>query len=79
MTIAQAAKKVLDEAGKPMTVDEIYAAIRRQELFDFKAKSPKQVLRATLVKNSINSRSRKRSGQVFLIEDGGMRFKAQAT
>ena len=44
MTIAEAAQTVLRDAGKPMSTQEIYDKIIRQNLYSFGAKSPKGVM-----------------------------------
>ncbi|MEJ2652609.1 MAG: HTH domain-containing protein [Gammaproteobacteria bacterium] len=40
MKIHEAAKMVLQEAGRPMTIGEIHGAIVRRDLFTFRAKDP---------------------------------------
>ena len=44
MTIAEAAEQVLKNAGKTLSVDEIYAVIIQQNLYTFSAKNPKSVM-----------------------------------
>ncbi len=59
MTILEAALQVLDKAGEPMSVKEIYQEIVRGGLYEFGAKHPRSVLSGTLrnhVKKSANPR-----------------------
>jgi len=44
MTIADAAKKVLQEAGKPLSTQQIFDEITNNNLYSFSAKNPKGVL-----------------------------------
>ena len=44
MTIAEAAEHVLKNAGKALSLDEIYAEIIEQNLYSFGAKNPKNVM-----------------------------------
>jgi len=53
MTIIEAALTVLKAANKSLTRDEIYDAICRENLFDFKAQDPKSILNAQLRKNTL--------------------------
>lgn len=48
MSVADAAITVLREAGHPMSVAEIYAAILAKNLYTFKAKQPVLVLHQQL-------------------------------
>lgn len=48
------AAQILAEKQKPMTADEIFEAITSQGLYEFKAKSPKSVLRSQLRRHSAN-------------------------
>ncbi|PUB84848.1 MAG: hypothetical protein DBP02_07550 [gamma proteobacterium symbiont of Ctena orbiculata] len=58
MTIAQAAQLVLQDAGKAMHIDDIYAEILRRELYTFRAKKPKSVLSNTIRgKSTANSKA----------------------
>lgn len=52
-TIIEAAISVLKTANKPLSADEIYTAICRSNLFEFKAQDPKAILKAQLRKNSL--------------------------
>lgn len=52
MTIKQSATKVLQDAGSPLSLDEIFDGIRTQGLFEFKASSPKSVLSRQLRKHT---------------------------
>lgn len=59
MTISEAAQTVLKQAGKGLTVDEIYNEIIKQNLYTFKAEHPKSVVSQTLRKNSIDKNDKK--------------------
>jgi hypothetical protein len=52
-TIIEAAISVLKAENKPLSADEIYSAILKSNLFEFKAQDPKAILKAQLRKNSI--------------------------
>ncbi len=52
MTIAEAAKTVLKEANKPLSVQEIYDTIIQQDLYTFGAKNPKGVMSQTIRERS---------------------------
>jgi len=52
--IHQVAVDVLKAAGKPMSTAEIYAAIVKDGLYEFKAKAPKSVLRSQLRRHTTN-------------------------
>ena len=48
MTIYEAAIQVMRDAGKPLSLNEIYALIMDRKLYDFKARDPLGVLRSTI-------------------------------
>ncbi len=52
MTIAEAAKTVLKEANKPLSVQKIYDTIIQQDLYTFGAKNPKGVMSQTIRERS---------------------------
>jgi len=52
MTIAAVAQSVLREAGRAMTVEEIYDEIIRRDLYKFGAKNPKSVMSQTIREKS---------------------------
>ena len=52
--IHEVAAEILAEHKKPMTADEIYEVIASQDLYEFKAQSPKSVLRSQLRRHSAN-------------------------
>lgn len=51
MTLKDAAASVLEEAKKPLSVDDLFTEINRRKLFEFKALQPKAVLTRTLRKH----------------------------
>jgi hypothetical protein len=51
ITIHEVAADVLSENQRAMTADEIYEVIIERGLYEFKAKSPKSVLRSQLRKH----------------------------
>ncbi len=57
LTINKAARAVLSEAGESQFVFEITRRIADKGLFTFKVAQPKQVVLATLKRNSVNSHS----------------------
>ena len=76
MTIPDAAKKVLLEAGEPLSINDIYDRIIGLQLYDFKARDPRSVLRSAIRSraDNINNPSSK-SIRLFRLVDGG-RFLA---
>jgi hypothetical protein len=53
-SIHQIAAEILAAEKKPMTVEEIYEIITVRGLYEFKAQSPKSVLRNQLRRHSAN-------------------------
>lgn len=53
-SIHEIAADVLKEHGKPMTADEIYEVISSKNLYEFKAQSPRGVVRSQLRRHSAN-------------------------
>lgn len=51
MTILDACVAALREAGKPLSSDEIYERVVENGLYEFGAKDPKSMVRATLRKH----------------------------
>ena len=54
MTIREAAIQVMQHAGKPLTLKEIYIRIVGRELYDFKSKDPFGVLSKTIRSHTEN-------------------------
>lgn len=52
--IHEIAEEILAEYKKPMTADEIYDVIASRSLYDFKAKSPRSVLKNQLRRHAAN-------------------------
>lgn len=71
MTITQAARAVLQKHGRPMTVDEILEAIKREGLFEFKAKDPRGVLRKQLRRHTEGVRVAGDVPKYFSVESNG--------
>lgn len=71
--IHQVAAQVLAENKRSMTVDEIYEVIVSKGLYEFKAKSPKSVLRSQLRRHCGNTaeQSNKEEKPVFQILPDG--------
>lgn len=53
-SIHEIAAEVLQAEGKPMTADEIYSVISSKNLYEFKAQSPRGVVRSQLRRHSAN-------------------------
>jgi len=53
MTMLEAALLVLSKTNTPMSIDEIYAQILKDQLFTFGAKDPISILKAQLRKNTM--------------------------
>ncbi len=72
MTIPDAARKVLLEAGTPLSIKDIYDRITKLQLYDFKAREPMSVLRSAIRARSdnINNPSSKTT-RLFRLVDGG--------
>lgn len=78
-TIAQAAIEVLKETKQPMTAAEITEAILEKELYSFKTKDPKAMVRGAIERRSEGT-NRKNSTEIKLFEklsDGKYSLKAQ--
>jgi hypothetical protein len=59
MNIAEAARTVLRDSGKPMHVDEIYEQIIHRGLYIFGAKNPKRVMsQASLERSDANLKAK---------------------
>ena len=70
--IHEIAAEILAEQTRPMTADEIYDLIMSRGLYEFKAKSPKSVLRSQLRRHSaIVSRSDQSSVTIFKMSADG--------
>ncbi len=69
MTIWEAARTVLQDSGRAMTVDEIYNEVLRRELYRFGAKSPKSVLSQAIRERS--TANPKASAPVFRMVSKG--------
>lgn len=52
--IHEIAAEILAEHERPMTADEIYDVIAARGLYEFKAKSPRSILRSQLRRHSVN-------------------------
>jgi hypothetical protein len=71
--IHQVAAQVLADGKRSMTVDEIYEVIVSKGLYEFKAKSPKSVLRSQLRRHCGNTgeQSKMDAKSVFqMLSDG---------
>lgn len=55
--IHEVAAEVLAEHKRPMTADEIYESITSRGLYEFKARSPRSVLRSQLRRHAANAKS----------------------
>jgi len=53
MTMLEAALLVLNKTNAPMSIEEIYAQILKDQLFTFGAKDPISILKAQLRKNTM--------------------------
>lgn len=70
--IHQIAAEILAEHKRPMSVDEIYEVIVSRGLYEFKAKSPKSVLRTQMRRHSsIDTEGRNRSSAFFKVSLDG--------
>lgn len=73
--IHQIAADVLAEEKRPMTSEELYELIVSRNLYEFKAKNPKSVLKSQLRRHSENVSGAKQSGSpLFTLETDG-KFK----
>jgi len=70
--IHEIAAELLAEYKRPMTVDEIYELIMVRRLYEFKAESPKSVLRSQLRRHSANvTGAHKASKAIFNVSADG--------
>ncbi len=71
-SIHEVAAEVLAKSKAPMTADEIFDAIVAQNLYAFKAQSPKSVLRSQLRRHSANVAGTNQAKElVFQLHDDG--------
>lgn len=71
-TIREAISEVLRAVGQPMTTRDIYEAIARKELYDFKAKDPASTVRSQLRRHCVNMKGSPPSGvKHFRMTDDG--------
>jgi hypothetical protein len=71
-TICYAATAAIKIAQHAITAEEIYEIILKGKLYDFKARSPLTILKATLSKHTEGvSLKRKSSNKYFSIDDKG--------
>lgn len=72
MTIHGAARQVMEEAGKPLSMREIYDSIVTMKLYEFKAKDPISVLQSVIRSRTenIDNPSSQPVRRFRLVEDG---------
>lgn len=71
-TIREAIIEVLKAEGRPMSSSDIYSAIQAKGLYDFKAKDPANIVRGTLRKNAVGTKSKTPEGsRCFKVTEGG--------
>jgi restriction system protein len=68
-TILDVCASVLEQKRQPMTAEELYEEILRRNLYEFKAKSPLNVLRSTLREHVRGSDQRR------IVEEPGRRYR----
>jgi len=51
MTISDAIRQVMKEAGKPLTAKEAYDLIKAKNLYPFKAQNPQSIVAGTIRKH----------------------------
>ena len=79
-TVRQAIREVLIAAGHPMTPRDIYDAIARRGLYDFRAKDPVTAVRKQLRRHCINLHGTRGAGvKYFQMTDDGRYDLLQAT
>ena len=72
MTIPDAARNVLLEAGKPLSVRDIYECIVERQLYDFRARDPISVVRSAVRSRTENIHNpSSKSIRLFRLVDGG--------
>jgi HB1, ASXL, restriction endonuclease HTH domain len=70
--IHQIAAEILAEHKRPMSVDEIYEVIVSRGLYEFKAKSPKSVLRTQMRRHAIvDTEGQANSSALFRVASDG--------
>ena len=70
--IHQIAAEILAEHKRPMSVEEIYEVIVSKALYEFKAKSPKSVLRTQMRRHASNDTdSQASSSALFKVASDG--------
>lgn len=76
MTIVEAIKQVLQEAGTPLTAQEIYDLITTKKLYTFKAKNPQSVVSSQIRKHCAGTDQPKNTAVKHFEEAGKGKFKA---
>jgi len=61
-TICSAAIEALKNANKPLTINELFDFINSSNLYQFKAKQPINILKATLRKHTSGVNSKEKMG-----------------
>lgn len=73
-SIHQVAADVLRASGRPMTAAEIYEAICKNRLYEFKAKDAASVLRSQLRRHTKNIAVAKQPKAIIFVVDDDDRF-----
>jgi restriction system protein len=66
-TITSAAIEVLKKNAKPLSAEEIYDSILKQQLYEFKAKEPLSILKSELRKHSEGIELKGKSGTKYFV------------
>jgi hypothetical protein len=71
-TICSAAIQALTNAGKPLSINELFDFINSNSLYQFKAKEPINILRSTIRKHTTGVTSREKLGiSYFRLDNDG--------
>jgi RNA polymerase sigma factor (sigma-70 family) len=78
-TIAEAALLVLNDAGRPLSKEEIFSEIIERELYQFGAKKPVSILAVELNRHVINTDYSKPAAEPLFAKFGADRFTSLAS
>ncbi|MEQ1586832.1 MAG: HTH domain-containing protein [Cyclobacteriaceae bacterium] len=67
ITITSAAVEVLNKIAKPLSAEEIYDSILKQQLYEFKAKEPLSILKSELRKHSEGIELKGKGGTKYFV------------
>lgn len=68
MTIAEAIKAAIQQAGKPLSAKEAFEIIQKSGLYTFKAKNPESIVASTVRKHCKGIERKGVQGKCYFVE-----------